>query len=369
VRLALPLLLAGGPPGCGGAPDSSSLGVPDASPGGWETGSAEDVGLDAGRLGAMVERIRSGSEGPLHSVLIVRHGRLAVEEYFGPSSVDDVHSMQSVTKSVTSLLVGITLDDRRLPSEDTPVLDALPRYADLKGDPWRDALTVMHLLSMRSDLAWREEPYAGSDLEALNGSTGDWVRFVLDRPLLAPPGSEWQYDSGGVIVLGAVIRAAEDEDVVAFARRRLFAPLGIERDRWFRSPYDGLPHTGGGLYLRARDMARLGQLVLQGGAWGGRPVVSQAWLDKSAGRVTGPLTFWRHPVYYGLLWWLFPMSGRVDPDPAEPDIVTASGAGGQWIFVVRALDMVVTFTADPSNADFLRPVDLLYEDILPSVGD
>ncbi len=366
-RLGLALLAAGGLIGCGGATRPSPLAVPQAHPGGWNVASAEDVGLDSQRLAAMVEGIRSGSEGRLHSLLIARHGTLAVEEYFAPSSADDVHSLQSVSKSVTSLLVGIALDDGRLASEDTPVLDALPRYSGLQGDPWRDALTVRHLLSMRSDLAWREEPYAGSDLETLNRSAEDWVRFVLDRPLVAAPGSDWQYNSGGVIALAGVLRAVEQEDVVAFAHERLFAPLGIAGDRWFRSPYDGLPHTGGGLYLRSRDMARLGQLVLQGGTWDGRAVVSRGWLDRSTRRVTGPLTFWRHPVYYGLLWWLFPMSGRAESSPGQPDIVTASGAGGQWIFVVPARDMVVTFTADPANADFLRPVDLLYDEILPSV--
>ena len=357
--------------GCGGegapAPEGD-LSPPAAVPGDWSVETPDALGLDVARLRDLVQRVRAGREGRLHSLLIARHGRLAVEEYFASSSREDVHTVQSVTKSVTSLLAGIAQDDGHL-DLDSPVLDYVPAYPDLRGvDAWRDALRPRDLLAMRSDLAWSEEPYAGSDLETLNRSSGDWVLFVLDRPLRAAPDTDWQYNSGGVIVLGGIVRAAEGGDVVRFARERLFAPLGIQGERWFQSPYDGLPHTGGGLFLRARDMAKLGQLVLQEGQWQGHRVVSPDWLRESTRRVTGPLTFWRHPVYHGLLWWLFPMSGLVDSPPAEPDVVTAAGAGGQWIFVVRPLDLVVVFTADQENGDFLRPVDLLYADLLPAVA-
>ena len=152
-------------------------------------------------------------------------------------------------------------------------------------------------------------------------------------------------------------------DVAAYARRVLFEPLGIQGERWFRSPYDGLPHTGGGLSLRARDMARLGELVLRGGRAGERQVVSGGWLEDSMRRAAGPIA-WPRPVYYGRLWWLFPPSG-----PATTDVITASGAGGQWIFVVPPLELVVVFTADTANPRFFTPVDLLFDDVLATVRD
>ena len=146
-----------------------------------------------------------------------------------------------------------------------------------------------------------------------------------------------------------------------YARRVLFEPLGIRGERWFRAPYDGLPHTGGGLSLRARDMARLGELVLRGG-WPatGRWCHANGWRARSRTR-PAPSTG-RGPVYYGRLWWLFPPSG-----PATTDVVTASGAGGQWIFVVPPLELVVVFTADQANPRFFAPMDLLFDEILSAV--
>ena len=233
-----------------------------------------DVGLDESALAAVAGGIRRGDRGALHSLLVVRQGRLAVEEYFAGSSRDDVHTQQSVTKSVTSLLVGIAIDQGLIRSAREPVLSFFPEHADLRGaDARRDAMTLDDLLTMRTGLLWTEEPYAGSDLQRLNQSRGDWVRFVLDRPMREEPGTRWQYNSGGVIVLAGVLRNAAGGDVTEYARRVLFGPLGIQGERWFRAPYDGLPHTGGGLSLRARDMARLGELVLRGGTAGGRQVV------------------------------------------------------------------------------------------------
>jgi CubicO group peptidase (beta-lactamase class C family) len=325
----------------------------------WPVASPQDAGLDAAALTSTVNTVRRGQRGALHSLLVVRGGRLVVEEYFGGSSRDDLHTQQSVTKSVTSLLVGIAVDEGRIRSADERVLDFFPEHADLRGaDPRRDALTLEDLLTMRTGLAWSEEPYAGSDLQRLNDSRGDWVRFVLDRPMREEPGTRWQYNSGGTIVLAGVLRQAAGGDVADYARRVLFEPLGIRGERWFRSPYDRLPHTGGGLSLRARDMARLGELVLRGGRAGGRQVVSRTWLQDSARRAAGPIG-WPRTVYYGRLWWIFPPAGR-----ATADVVTASGAGGQWIFVVPPLELVVVFTADLANTQFFAPVEILFQEIV-----
>jgi len=348
------------------APDTQANGPlhpPEARAGDWPVATPEDVGLDTSRLTALTQRLRRGELGTRHALLIARGGRLAVEEYFGGSGIDDVHTMQSVTKSVTSLLVGIAHDQGRLASVEEPVLSLLPRYSDLRGaDPRKDALSVRNLLEMRGGLDWRsEDPYAGSDLETLNNSRGDWVRFVLEHPMREPPGTSWQYNSGGVIVLAGVLRDATGMDPGDFARAFLFEPLGIRDAIWYRAPFHGLPHTGGGLSLRARDMAKLGELMLRGGRWDERRVVSEEWLAATTARVSGPIPGWPRSVHYGRLWWLFP---RADP---RPDVITASGAGGQWIFILRDLDLVVAFTSDQASPDFFRPVDLLFDEILPAV--
>jgi CubicO group peptidase (beta-lactamase class C family) len=355
--------------GCGGGPAAPAsvadapLTAPAGIAGDWPVARPQDVGLDPAALTATANRIRRRERGTLHSLLIARGGRLAVEEYFAGSSREDVHTQQSVTKSVTSLLVAIAVDEGLIRSVDEPVLGFFPQYADLRGvDARRDAMTLEHLLTMRTGLLWSEEPYAGSDLQRMNESRGDWVRFVLDRPMREAPGTVWQYNSGGVIVLAGALRQAAG-DVVAYARRALFEPLGIQREEWFRAPYDGLPHTGGGLSLRARDMARLGEMVRRDGRSGERQVVSPRALEEATRRAAGPIS-WPRPVYYGRLFWLFPPSGR-----ASSDVITCSGAGGQWIFVIRPLDLVIVFTAAQSNPNFFTPTDILFDEILPAVRD
>src|SRR5262245_34686660 len=152
-------------------PADGPLTAPAAIAGDWPVARPADVGLDEAALTAAANAVRRGERGTLHSLLVVRDGRLAVEEYFAGSSRDDVHTQQSVTKSVTSLLVGIAIDQGLIRSVREPVLSFFPEHADLRGvDARRDAMTLEDLLTMRTGLLWSEEPYAGSDLERLNQS-------------------------------------------------------------------------------------------------------------------------------------------------------------------------------------------------------
>jgi CubicO group peptidase (beta-lactamase class C family) len=145
-----------------------------------------------------------------------------------------------------------------------------------------------------------------------------------------------------------------------FARRELFAPIGVSGESWARSAYDGLPHCGGGLHLKPVDLARLGYLVLRHGAWGGRQMVSRAWIEASTHAITrgAPVFFSDFGSGYGYFWWLFP-TRRGGTDEG---VIAASGSGGQWLFVVPSLDLVVVIVA--TNGDGL---DLLYDELLPAI--
>jgi len=352
---------------CGAPTSDSDLQVPDDGqqyvPGNeWRTARPSEVGLDSGRIAAMQANVAAGRYGNVQGVIVVRYGFLAVEQYVGWSR-DQAHTMQSVTKSVTSLLYGIQSHGGTLPADglDRRVVDLFGRYSPIANlDGRKQALTLRHLLTMRTGMDFWEQPYPGSPLDQLNRSSGDWTRFILDRPMTGAPGSEWAYNSGAAILTCSVLREVSGQAPDAFARSALFAPLGISGERWVTSPYDGLPHCGGGLYLRPVDLARIGYLVLRRGRWGPTQVVPAAWIERSTRAVTRgpPVFFSNYGSGYGYFWWLFPdrRSG------SDSGIIAASGAYGQWLFVVPKLDLVVAIVAN--NGDGLN---LLYDELLPAV--
>jgi CubicO group peptidase (beta-lactamase class C family) len=271
--------------------------------------------------------------------------------------------VQSVTKSVTSLLFGIlsSRDTARVVRLDRPVLDVLSRYSGIQNvDARKRALTLEHLLSMRTEMDFWEQPYAGSPLEQLNRSSSDWIRLVLDRPMTGDPGSRWAYNSGAPIVACGIIRETTGVAPDAFAREHLFAPIGVIGETWFRSPFDGLPHCGGGLNLKPMDVARVGYLVLREGRWGERVVIPESWLAASVRPITRPTPGFFSGLNsgYGYYWWIFPTTrGGTDTG-----VITASGAGGQWIFVIPSLDLVVAVLAQSGDG-----LGLLYNGVLPAV--
>lgn len=333
----------------------------------WRSANANAVGMQASRLGALGERLAGGSYPGVNSLVIVRHGYIVTERYLNGTSTATAGSVQSVTKSVTSLLAGIAID-KGLLSPTSRILAVLPEYQPLANvDARKGEITLRHLLEMRSGINFYEQPYEGSPLERLNTSRDDWARIALAEPMNAPPGTRWQYNSGGVIAVGAMIRRAVGGDFYSFARENLFMPIGVTSQRWYYSPFDTLPHTGGGLLINPLDMARIGYLVLRRGRWQGTQVVSEAWLDASMTRISSrTATLGGHVTDYGLLWWLMPLDGTSPSGGRDETIWMASGNFNNWIFIVPRHDLVVVVTGG-DNRSFGAPVDFLYRDILPSV--
>jgi CubicO group peptidase (beta-lactamase class C family) len=338
---------------------------------GWRSARPQDVGMDRTRIEALVAGIRRGDVRSLHSLVVVRHGYLVTEQYFNGSSRADIHTLQSVSKSVTSLLVGIALDQQKLGSVDESFLAQFPEYTDLQNvDDRKRAMTIRQVLTMTSGLDFFEQPYPGSPLEQLNQSRNDWLRLILDRPMNDAPGGHWQYNSGAVIALGGMLfnrtALAADE----FARRNLFEPIGISTFRWFKGSPNGLPHMGGGLDLRAVDLARIGYLVLRHGRWNDRQVVSEQWLAQSTLRAVTPMQFFPRQADYGYLWWLFPLNGQIGSSSGHAYVITGSGAMGQWLFIEPRSDLVVVVTAGASSGnDAARPLSLFFDEILAAVSN
>lgn len=357
---------------------------------GWTTSSLDAEAIDPVRMGALQERIQRGELRGVDSLLIVRHGRLGYEAYFrgGPA---ELHELQSVTKSVTSALVGAAILRGTLTDVQQPVASVLPSFATAAADdPPKANIRLVHLLTMSAGLDWDESwPYSDprNTLAQMNASR-DWEAYVLSRRAVEEPGSRFVYNSGGVILLGAVLRAVSGgdiaalaeaalftplgirsarwsrnparleeihpgavlramsgEDAASFAEDALFSPLGISSSRWIRNPYrPEQVHTGGGLSLCARDQAKFGQLHLSEGLWLGRRILPAEWVRES----TRPwLRAW--DAEYGLLWWVRSATGGVR-------VAEAWGTRGQHIFVVGALDLVVVVNAHDDAVDVGRTV-------------
>jgi CubicO group peptidase (beta-lactamase class C family) len=347
----------------GSLPPDASTYYPDSN---WRTAPPEQVGVPSEVLARVGQRMASRAWRGLDSFIVVRRGYLVHETYYGTSFRDDVHTMQSVSKSVTSLIAGIASDAGALDIE-APVLSLLPQYADTSPDPRLARVSLRHLLEMRSGINFYEYPYPGSPLETLNTSRGSWVRIALEQPFNAEPGALWQYNSGGVIVAGAAVASATTTPLPAYARERLFTPLGVTGERWIVSAYDDTVHTGGGLYLRAIDLARVGYLVLKEGQWNARQVVSRDWLTRS----TAPVTFRTSqfggvPVDYGLLWWITAIDSARSTADVNNRIIIASGNLNQFLFVVPSLDLVVANTG-ATNESFGVTVDFVVRELIPTI--
>jgi CubicO group peptidase (beta-lactamase class C family) len=330
----------------------------------WQRSTPAEQKLDSERLGRLVTALRENEIRNIHSLLIVRNGRLVLEEYFNGHDAEELHELQSVSKSFTSALVGIALARGEIKGVHEKVLAFFPEMDGIDNlDERKQRMTLEDLLTMRSGTDYHERG-PDSPHSRLNRMSRGWTRFVLDRPMIAEPGTSFRYDSGAVILTSAILQARTGMHADAFAETHLFAPLGIERARWYRNA-EGHPHTGGGLHLRSRDMAKLGLLYLREGRWEGRQILPASWVAGSLSRQVDLEARRDRVVGYGYWWWVLPPApGSND----KQDIYGAFGFKGQYIFVVPEHDMVVVVTAGARGwHEENAPIEFLYSHILEAV--
>jgi len=252
--------------------------------------------------------------------------------------------MRSASKTVASTLTGLAIRDGHIDGVTAPVLPFFPRYHRYATwDPRKADITVRDLLTMSSGLDANDaDPQSVASESAYQSQAAqpDWIKLALDAPMVADPGAQPVYGGANPLILGGVLAAAVGEPVEWFAHRTLFGPLGIDHYRFFVDP-SGIVYMGGGLYLRPRDMVKYGQLYLNGGEWQGHRILPESWIRDSwasYGRLA-PLD--RNGHEYGYLWW----HHHYDVGGRRIETVEARGNGGQYIFVVPSLDLVVVITA------------------------
>lgn len=295
---------------------------------GWATADCRDFGLAHEAAAELVNAICAGEAGVIHSLLLVMDGHLVVEEYFHGYERDDLHRLASATKSVSSLLVGIAIDQGKISGVDAPVLSFFPTSEVPADVRWRSE-TLHHLLSMSMGLDWGPE-------DNLHGTGPEFFQQVLARKIIHEPGTRWAYHSANVNLLAGVIKGAAGRHADLFAEENLFRPLGITAYDWSFMAEDGYRLMDGSLQLRPRDMAKLGMLLRNEGNWQGRQVVSADWIQRS----TSPQIATDGPEKYGYLWWLSDFPGR---DGMQP-VVFANGRGSQLIAWFPGLDLILVVT-------------------------
>jgi CubicO group peptidase (beta-lactamase class C family) len=339
----------------------------------WPTATPQSVGLDAEKLAEFDAEIVGGNFGYVDSLLVIRHGKAVYDRsykndydkiygkeakeagplnaldhggpynYFNPwwhpfYRRGDLHTLQSVTKTVTSVVIGAASRRREFPPLDTPILKYFDEKKVANLDERKRRITIRHLLTMTAGLEWNEGlPYNDPQNSCSQMEAGfDWVKFTIDHPMSEEPGTRFNYNSGASQLLGHIFRVATGQDIEEYAFQHLFTPLGIEQYFWKRT-HTGLADTEGGLYLRTHDLARIAYLFLKNGVWDGKQIVTPDWVKES---VTPAIPVSDDGVKYGLKWWLHPYG------PKDPRLAWAgAGFGGQRPIVIPDYDLVIVVTA------------------------
>lgn len=333
---------------------------------GWIVGAPESVGLDADVMRTLSEDLCAGEFENAHIVLVERKGLLVHEQYlsgsdqvwgrnigtvqFGPQTL---HDLRSISKSVTSLLLGIALGDDFEDQLSTPIADFFPKYAP-KMAVGTEIITLHDVLTMTTGLEWNEMdvPYTDRSNDELSmGEATDPIEYVLTKPLRDRPGEDWYYSGGATMILAALVEELSGKPFLEFAEESLFGPLGIVEMEWLRSnAWQGtLPAAASGLRLRGRDLAKLGSLVLKGGRYENAQIVPQAWITASSRRqMEQTYDIWSYNGFYGYgyQWW---HAEYTDNEGEKFNVWFGSGNGDQSLYIVPKYDLVVTVFAGNYN--------------------
>ncbi len=316
----------------------------------WEVADPVDAGFNKQRLEELIGKI-SSENSKLNSLVIARHGKLVVDEYFNGYSADSLQKIWSITKAITGTLVGIAADKGLLSEKDSIykyLTDYIPDPTSSTG-----AITIEHLMTMTSGFQWVElggPKSAGYQLVYSN----DWIAFILKQPHTHVPGTVFNYSTGNTLLLAPIIKKATGQQAKEFAHLNLFLPLGITNYEWdtqsefwiktqsgelpgakqpadivYKKPFSDFTNTGSGLRMRPRDLCKIGQLYLNKGKWDGEQIVSEKWITKSTQSHFGNSD-------YGYHWKLMNVQQR--------PCFYATGFGLQRVFVFPTLDLVVLMT-------------------------
>ncbi|NOQ72823.1 MAG: serine hydrolase [Crocinitomix sp.] len=336
----------------------------------WELSDPLAEGINPAVIDSIHKDISDGKYGLLNHMFLVRNGKIVVDNHYEqdyeaiPMENDttnhqynydhpdwhpyynntELHSLQSVTKSITTVLVGIAVDEGYLAIDDTTIMNQFSDFNIDKTDQQKMSITVEDLLSMRSGIEWDEEDYEELDNDCvLMELSDDWIQFVLDKPMDTIPGSTFKYNGGATVLLGKILREVTGKRMDEWAEEKLFAPLGITEYYWKETPM-GEIDTEGGLYLKPKDFAKIGLLMLNKGKWENEQIVSKNWVEKSI----EPTSVLNEDISVGYVWWI------LEQDNDTVEVYAALGYGGQYLMIAPRYNMFVVFNCWNTNTQNAR---------------
>ena len=324
----------------------------------WETSDPEAEGINKLVIDSIHQEIQDGVYGLIDHFLLIRNGKIIADYHYDwdyetisrnydtsrhqynydhPDwhpyyNYSDLHSLQSVTKSITSLLLGIAMDEGLVSHLDTAILPLFSDYQLDLSDERKKLITLRNLLTMQSGLEWDESSAYADNSEnncTILELSNDWIQYVLNRPMDTIPGTNYVYNSGVSVLLGKVVQIATGKRIDKWAEEKLFGPLGITEYYWKQTP-QGEIDTEGGLYLKPHDLAKIGYLSLQKGRWENEQIVSEDWIEKSI----QPVVKLGDRFGYGYQWWVVHDSGEILS-------YNMHGYGGQIVSIIPKNDIVI----------------------------
>lgn len=324
--------------GCG--PSATELEAVDYTPlsgDDWPVSTPEEQGLDPDRVAELF--VNAEEVETLHALLVIKGGQLVAEGYYGDGGIDEKPRIQSATKSFTSALAGIAIEQGCLTSVDQKMMEFFPEEADRITDPRKNEITIQHLLQMRAGYPWEE---SAADLFEMLYS-GFYPSYLVDVPLVRDPGTGMEYSNLSSHLLGVAVARACNTNLMDFAEENLFVPLGMDAGEWI-TDWEGNNNGHGDLHLTARDMAKFGLLYLNEGVHDGQQLVPAEWVHESLTTYTQDAWPYRvgrnfQDIGYGYQWW--------SVQAGDHRYWLAWGHGGQQIAVIDDLDMVIAVKADP----------------------
>jgi hypothetical protein len=335
---------------------------------GWTKAAPDEHGISAARFADLARDVESGTYGNIDRLLVIRNGYLVVDQRYtrdyraisrgrtgplgcgegcaDPAAMNefnyyhpnwhpyyqgrDIHTLQSVTKTIAATIVGIAIGRGEIANVGVPFLSFF-RDRNLSGvDQRLHKATLQDLLTMRSGIEWHEtdRPLNETNTTYQLEKSRDWIQFTLDQPMDSAPGTKWAYNSGGSQLLSGIVKTATGRFIDDYGAETLFRPLGIRHFHWKKTP-TGHPDSEGGLYLSAEDLARIGLLYLRDGLWESKRILPEAWVRSATTQhVTGLAGGWG----YGFQWWITTRN--------RTEIWAGRGFGGQHLIVIPSRHIV-----------------------------
>lgn len=293
----------------------------------------------------------------VESFIVNYQGRIRFEKYYNGINQDSLHHIQSQTKSIVSLLLGIAIDKGFIKNENEAVQEFFPGYI-IPGDSLKSVLTIKDVLTMSAGFDWEEMiPLNDPNNDNINMFNSDnYLHYALSKQVIRPS-TEFKYNSGCPMIVAGIIEKAVKMPLDKFAEKYLFKPLDISRYHWIKDS-TGFCHAGGGLYLRPGDMLKIGVMVMNNGKWNNKQIISEDWISKAT---TPYLSTGYDFSSYGYFWWIREMVVR---EGFTARVISAEGAGGQKLYIFPKYDIVIAFTERNYDTPQVSPL-FINESILP----